>query len=98
MGLWLIVVGIASRKLETAMIARRVTFVFASVLLLGSLQPQTAHAEAWSLFDWWAKPLPTAEWVQPAPVVAPAPRPQRVAVVTEVRRPPPRILVIGIGF
>ena len=82
------------------MIARRFALVFASVLAFGVVQP--AHAETWSLFDWWAKPIPaaSAEWGQPASVVvAPAPRAQRVAVVAEpVRRAPPRMLVIGIGF
>jgi len=82
------------------MIASRFTLAFASLLAVGAVQP--AQADPWSLFDWWAKPIPaaTAEWAQPAPsVAAPAPRVQRVAVVAEpVRRPPPRMLIIGVGF
>ena len=82
------------------MIARRFALAFASILVLGALQP--AQAETWSPFDWWARPIPTTitQWGQPAPaVVAHPPRAQRVAVVAEpVRRPPPRMLIIGIGF
>lgn len=85
------------------MIGRRLALVFASVLAVAAVQPAQAQ-ESWSLFDWWAKPIPvaSADWVQPAPravATAPAPRVQRVASVVEpVRRPPQRMLIIGIGF
>ena len=85
------------------MIARRLALAVASVLAVAAIQPAQAE-ENWSLFDWWTRPIPVAssDWVQPTPravAVASTPRVQRVAAVAEpVRRPPPRMLIIGIGF
>lgn len=81
-----------------------------AVLTVAAFQvPTAASAQSWSFFD-WVRPYPAgSEWGQPyypaaTPAVVtqtPAPRRQRVATVAvpePVRRPPPRVLVVGIGF
>jgi len=84
------------------MLARRLTMVFATLAIMAAVQPAAAQADTWYLFD-WMRPVPQAtDWGQLAsPATAPAPRRQRVAAVIApepVRRPPIRILVVGIGF
>jgi hypothetical protein len=86
--------------------ARRVTMLAAALAVAATVQmPVAAQAEPWTLFD-WLRPVPhsTVEWSQPLvtpTAVAPAPRRQRVATVIApepVRRPPVRMLIVGIGF
>lgn len=87
------------------MLARRFTIAAAALTVAALMTPISAQAEPWTFFD-WARPVHAGEWGQPiypaaTQTITVAPRRQRVAAVVvpePVRKPAPRMLLVGIGF